>query len=221
MKLLAKTLPPHLLQHLKSVHAFTGVTIGVRDGREVSAEPDADSSHIISVFDMELGTVQRADVGRANFFALTRSEMMYALAQNRRTLLIGDNQVGVYSTHTYGGRAYIDLRMDKQTLALYFDLSHLQAAQGLPDVEKLMLLILANERDKRRAEAAQALFVHSKIQWAAVTDELMEKKLVTYHGAAIKGINSVRMTAAGRTVVSNISAAEHRTLYRRFLGDYY
>jgi hypothetical protein len=218
MKLATKGLPVHLLAHLKSMHGFTRLFIEARDigmANTVSAEASEDATHCISVFDMERGLIDYRTLGRISPFDHVSDTM------RRKELPVGPGQVGVYSSTTYAGLAYIELRLSKETLALYFDLSGMQTAQQLPPQEKVVLLIIANERDARRAAAFKALYVTSRINSTAVLEDLQAKKLVRLTGGHGTQYRSITLTPAAREVLSHISGIEHRQLFDQYLGRNY
>lgn len=220
MKLATKGLPAHLLAHLKSMHGYgSRLHLEARDGNSVSAEPQEGSRATISLFDMERGLIDYKTVEAMNPFLWNRE---VALAGGyKKQLDVGPGQVGVYSTSTYAGLAYISLTMNQETLTAYFDLSGMMNAQQLPEVEKLVLVILSNERGARRDETFKDLYVHSRINSTAVLEDLQSKKLVRLVGGHGEQYRSITITAPGREVLSHIKYPEQRTLFNKFLGRPY
>lgn len=219
MKLATKGLPAHLLAHLKSMHGYgSRLHLEARDGNSVSAEPQEGSRATISLFDMERGLIDYKTVEAMNPFLWNRE---VALAGGyKKQLDVGPGQVGVYSTSTYAGLAYISLTMNQETLTAYFDLSGMMNAQQLPDVEKVVLLIVANERGERREAAFKALTIH-RINSTAVLEDLQSKKLVRLAGGHGTQYKSITITAPGREVLSHIKYTEQKDLYDRFLGRHF
>lgn len=220
--LATKNLPPHLLQHLRSTHGLdsrSSISAHV-GGTKVSGESDADGSHILSVFDMERGPVIIERLPKLNPFAWDRATAL--TGAYAKSAPVGSGQVGVYSSHNYSGLSYISLTLSEETLTLYFNLGMVSAAAQLSDVEKLVLLLLANERGDRRKRAFDMLMRGSRLDAQVVLHALREKGLIGAGMNKTTGmVTSWAMKPEGREVASQFGYGVQRELERRFLGENY